>query len=72
MTTISDRIAALIREHAPFAYCCACLARQLNLEEGDVRNAVQRLLVSPQYQVRRLACENCKREDTVVRFASGN
>ena len=68
MATHVERIAALLQEHAPFVYCCACLARELNLEDKDVRNSVQRLLIEPEYIVRRLACSQCQGDETVVRF----
>jgi CheY-like chemotaxis protein len=66
----AERIAALLHEHAPFAYCVGCIARELRLDEANVRNAVQRLLVGREYTVRRLPCSNCRREATVVRLAA--
>jgi hypothetical protein len=63
------RIAALLRERAPHAYCCACLATALGLTESAALNAVQRLLMGPGYRLVRRPCDRCERTATVVGLA---
>ena len=68
VTDLARQLAALIEGRAPAVYCCDCLAAELAIEQGTVREAAQLLLisVSERFETVRRTCAGCGQADTVV------
>ena len=78
MTTdlLLRQLAGAVQEQHPLAYCCACLAQRLGVDEGKVRDTAQMLLVRQRqrFVLARHACAGCRETDHLliyVRSASG-
>lgn len=63
---IIDALAGFVKQHFPFAFCYACLARRLDASEFALRAASQRLLVRSGWSIERRYCHGCARQDLVL------
>src|SRR5262245_51132531 len=54
-----DVVEAFIRAWHPYAFCAPCVTKKLNLSEKDAREALQALVVHPDFVARLRACYGC-------------
>jgi hypothetical protein len=58
---LARRLAHMVRTHAPYVRCFACLARRLGLTETQVRRAAQMLIADSKLKVVHRLCYACSR-----------
>lgn len=69
MTTLSERVEALVRRLAPHPVCDACVADRLGLESAGRANPETRRLAGSQgFERRRDICSLCYGERLVIRL----
>ena len=68
MIDLGAQLAAFIESHQPAVYCCACLAKHLDADEGKVRDVVQTLVIGQRRRLvlARRQCVTCEDTDPVV------
>jgi hypothetical protein len=67
-TESRERVAAIIRETAPFGLCPTCIASKSNIPENEVRRAMQVLvaLVPHDFAVAHRLCSGCQIKTKLV------
>jgi hypothetical protein len=70
MLDTPDRLAELVQDSRPHEYCSDCLAVQLEVTEGAVRDAAQVLAIQrPGFAVVLGLCHRCGQQDNLLTLA---
>jgi len=57
--SLSDRLHGRLRQASPHTCCVPCLAKTLNIDEKDVRDAAQVIITSAAVRLPHAACRLC-------------
>jgi hypothetical protein len=70
---LARQLAAFIESQQPSVYCCGCLAKHLEADEGRVRDTVQTLVIGPRrrFVLSSRQCVSCQEPDPVIVFLRG-
>jgi hypothetical protein len=61
-----QQIARAVLQNLPYVRCIACLSRQTDLTEPDVRDAAKAMIFRDDFHVARRMCQICGRADDML------